>query len=112
MENKIKLLLDSMEYEDLLKLKDDLIVGSPIYKKLVFDKLQEIETSHRSVCASCGGKVNSKSDAYTLLFGERTIRKKASFCGMDCLQEFIGKLAIQNRSALEKEVSIKTIEEN
>jgi hypothetical protein len=44
-----------------------------------------------SECPMCGSKIN-KFGHYNLEFGSN-IRKKASFCGIDCLQQFINELS-------------------
>ena len=104
MKEKLSKMLDNLEYEDLLKLKVDSEMGSRFYQEAVTQKLDEVELQHRKVCASCGASMNAKHDAYTLLFGEQTIRKKASFCGMDCLQEFLTVLNVTKVNSLKKEV--------
>ena len=102
---KINHLLGHLEYKDLLDLKQDLDAGSYLLHHAVNKKLNDIELSHRKVCACCEKELEKEvDDVYTLLFGEQTIRKKASFCGLDCLQHFLYSLNQSKRLSLKKEV--------
>ena len=38
MEEKLKRLIDVMEYHELLKLQDDVAIGSPIVKNMIQEK--------------------------------------------------------------------------
>lgn len=93
MEDKLTKMLGNLEYSELQKVKRDLDSGSLLIKHLVEKKIAEVETSDRSLCASCGSIMSKEnSEIYTLLFGAQSVRKKASFCGTDCLHEFLGQL--------------------
>jgi len=93
-----------MEYQDLVKLKNEVNSGGYLLKNIVNKKVHEVETTHRKICASCGKEMNLEiDDPYTLLFGEKTIRKKASFCGMDCLHEFLGVIKFNKNKSLQQE---------
>jgi hypothetical protein len=110
MEEIINKMLGIMEYKDLIKLKKEVNSGGYLLQNLVNQKLNAVENEHRKVCASCGKELNlSIDDPYTLLFGEKTIRKKASFCGLDCLHEFLGILNMNKFKSLQKENLIKEV---
>ena len=53
-------------------------------------------------CPICGSTV--KEDCFVLIWGEPSIRKKAHFCGKDCLEYFIKN----NLRVKSKENAIKT----
>ena len=90
MEDKLLKLLGSLDFTELQKVKRDLDSGSLLFKHIVNQKIAEVEHSDRHVCASCGAMMSKeKHEVYTLLFGAQSIRKKASFCGTDCLQDFL-----------------------
>lgn len=89
MEEKIKKIIGALEYAELLQLQRDLDSGAFFMQQIVNQKVREIETISRKICATCGKDMHAEKDEmYTLLFGEKTIKKKASFCGIDCLENF------------------------
>ncbi len=61
------------------------------FKKHYFD-VEKNFYEHNSLkeCAVCGSKIKDFGH-YSVEFGEN-IRKKANFCGLDCLSEFIEEL--------------------
>ena len=85
---KIRKGIDNMDYNDLI-MEQELKKGAPILKTLIQQKIQEIETKHTGICANCGNKNNLN---YTLIFGSEDFKKKASFCGVDCLEYFLVQL--------------------
>jgi hypothetical protein len=90
---KVKDLVPGLEYEDLLKLKRDLEKGGLHIKKLVDETLKEKEKEHTKYCAVCMSEIDPRSpNTYTLLFGPHDFKKKASFCGLDCLEYFVSNL--------------------
>jgi hypothetical protein len=105
MEEKLQQLLNSLEYKDLLQLQRDLKSGALLTQHVVNKKLNEVETSHRSFCASCTKNMNvERDDVYTLVFGDKTIKKKASFCGLDCLHEFTKNIQADRVQQFKKEL--------
>lgn len=94
----MKKLLSGLEYEDLQKLRRDLDSGAYLMKHVLNSKINELETSHRKICASCNAALKEgQEDIYSLVFG-KNIKKKASFCGLDCLQEFVSNLQPQAKN--------------
>jgi hypothetical protein len=101
MEEKLLHMLGALEYSDLLKIQRDLSSGGLFVQNVVDRKLRELETTHRKLCATCGKEMHVETDdVYTLVFGERTIKKKASFCGIDCLENFTDVLKDHNLASL------------
>lgn len=86
---KMKDLIENMSYNDLLVLKRDLDKGGIITKKIVEMKIKRKEADLNSRCAVCTAPLNKSATFYTLEFGNDDIRKKSSFCGIDCLEYFI-----------------------
>lgn len=92
MEEKIQKILGGLEYSELLKLKKDVDSGAYLLKHLINQKINDVEISDRSMCASCNKLISrEKEEIYTLLFGSN-IKKKASFCGTDCLHSFLAEI--------------------
>jgi hypothetical protein len=105
MEERLQQLLNSLEYKDLLHLQRDLKSGALLTQHVVSKKLNEVETSHRSFCAGCTKNMNvEKDDVYTLVFGDRTVKKKASFCGLDCLHEFTKNIQEEKHNLFKREL--------
>lgn len=93
-EIKVRDMIAMLSYEQLKKLQRDLASGGGHLKILVDQKIEDIETSDRGVCAFCGTPLRSHDHPYTLLFGPKDFRKKASFCGLDCMDSFSKNLRI------------------
>jgi len=86
--NKLLKIINSMNEEDLLKIKRDLIAGN--VDRLVEKKLsekREINYSEKQ-CPICGGVITK--DSFMLEFG-KLFRKRAYFDGVDCLEYFVDK---------------------
>ena len=92
---RIRDVLEFIDYEELLKLKRDLESGGFHLLKLVNQKVKDIELSHKKVCSYCGNELDlNKANNYTLIFGPYDFRKKATFCGVDCMESFLANLKI------------------
>ncbi len=95
MEQKIGMneILDSLSYKDLLQLRFDIANDAEYLQKLVNTKIAKLEYTPRNVCAHCATNIESQSNSQmTLLFGPSDFRKKATFCGQDCLEMFLFNL--------------------
>ncbi len=94
---KFRDVVGEIMYEDLVKIRKDLETGGHHIKKLVDSQIQEIEKKEVKKCATCGAELNPYYvDDYTLTFGRRDFRKRAYFCGLDCLNYFLEKLKRQD----------------
>lgn len=101
-------LLGSLEYSELNRLKRDLDSGALLMQHIVNSKINEVETSNRAFCAGCSSTISKgKDEIYTLVFGETTIKKKASFCGMDCLNNFIDVLRQDKEESMRREMGFE-----
>jgi len=83
--NKLAKLMTTVQYEDLLKLRKDIMAGNML--RLVEERIAAFENPNR-VCPVCGSPVDPLT-AYTLYFGPKGLRQRASFDGMDCLRQFL-----------------------
>jgi len=94
MKKKLKEVVDNLEHEDLIKLQKDIEEeGGMHVKKLVSEKIQQLEDSEKAICAVCGKPINPYyTEHYKLIFGPRDFRKKASFCALDCMEYFLKNL--------------------
>ena len=85
--------LNSLEHYELVKLKQELEKGSLDIGKAIQGKIRELEKKHAGYCATCSNTLDPyNTNNYTIIFGPDDFRKKASFCGLDCLEYFLIKL--------------------
>lgn len=87
--NKLARILENLDEKDLALLKKDLEAGN--IEKLINKKIQEKkEANFNKVCPVCQAPIGAES--LTLIFGPTGLRKKASFCALDCLEYFLNKI--------------------
>ena len=82
---KLAKLFTDVPYDDLVKIREDLIAGS------LRDELEERIAAHENpnrVCPVCGTSVHPEK-ALTLYFGPTGLRQRASFDAEDCLRHFL-----------------------
>ncbi len=85
--------MDILDYDELMRFKNDLDSGAIALKKLLDERIKRKLKEHERICATCSNSLNFYSTSnYTLIFGPDDFKKKASFCGLDCLEYFIIKL--------------------
>jgi len=80
--------LNSDELEIFEKDMKEGIIQRYIDRKKEFFKLKD------KTCPVCGNMV--QDDCFVLIFGEASIRKKAHFCGVDCMDYFVHKYLAKN----------------
>jgi len=86
-------MLSSLEYEELVELQRDLFNGGSSTKQVVSNKLKEISSRESRMCGTCGNQVNLReANEFTLIFGTPDIKKRASFCALDCMDYFTSNL--------------------
>ena len=90
---RFKEFLNTLEHYELLKLKQELEKGTLDIAKLIQENIREHEKKHAKCCTTCSNTLDPyNTNNYTLIFGPDDFRKKASFCGLDCLEYFLIKL--------------------
>jgi hypothetical protein len=93
MQYRLRDMIESLDYGDLLKLKRDIDGGSYHLKKLLKEKIKEAEKQHAKVCSVCSNEIDPCNvNSFTLIFGPHDFKKKATFCALDCLEYFLSKL--------------------
>ena len=106
MSRRFEDVMDILDYNELMRFKSDLDSGAITLKKLLEDKIKRKLKEHEKICAICSSDINFyKSSNYTLVFGPDDFKKKASFCGIDCLEYFITKLKELKSNPKEDNVS-------
>ena len=98
--------VEVLDYNELMRFKGDLDSGAITLKKLLEDKIKKKLKEHEKICVTCSNGLNFyKPSNYTLVFGPDDFKKKASFCGLDCLEYFIIKLKDLKENPKEDNVS-------
>ncbi len=93
MPRRFEEVIDILDYGELMRFKNDLDTGAVTLKKALEEKIKNKLKEHEKVCATCSNTLNFyKTNNYTLVFGPDDFKKKASFCGLDCLEYFISKM--------------------
>ncbi len=91
---KIREGIANLNYNELKILEIDLKKGAPTVKTIIKNRIKQIESQDTGLCAGCG---NVENLSYTLIFGPDDFKKKASFCGLDCLEYFLEQLKEINK---------------
>ena len=106
MSRKFEEVFDVLDYDELMRFKNDFDNGAITLKRLLEEKIKKKLKEHEKVCATCSNQLNFyKTNNYTLIFGPDDFKKKASFCGLDCLEYFIIKLKEMKTKPKEDNVS-------
>ncbi|MBN2053138.1 hypothetical protein JW756_06555 [Candidatus Woesearchaeota archaeon] len=96
--NRLAKLIEGLDETDLKLIKKDLEIGN--IGRLINKRLEERkEAEFNKVCPVCQTPVGE--EPMTLIFGPKGLRKKASFCAMDCLEYFLNKLKQDKKSVRE-----------
>ena len=85
--------LGSLERYELIRLKNEIEKGNLDVEKEIQDYIKDHEKKHANYCTTCSNTLDLyNTNNYTIIFGPDDFRKKASFCGLDCLEYFLIKL--------------------
>ena len=106
MSRRFEEIMDILDYNELMRFKNDLDTGAITLKRLLEEKIKKNLKEHEKICATCSNNLDFyKTNNYTLVFGPDDFKKKASFCGLDCLEYFIIKLKDMKTKPKEDNVS-------
>ena len=87
---RLRDVIDKLDYYELLRIKKDLKEGGKHLVDFIDAEITKRNVHHHVYCAVCGTEIiPSSTDTSTLVFGPADFRKKATFCGKDCLNYFI-----------------------
>lgn len=97
--------IQELSAHELQQIKTDLDNDSKYLRHMIGAQLLLLETGNCKVCANCGSQIlEAQHTNLTLTFGPADFRKKATLCGMDCMEGFLArikrideKLLTQNR---------------
>jgi hypothetical protein len=90
---KVREAIENLGYEELVNIQKDLFNGGTRMRQIVASKLKEIEEAETRICATCGNNINiNRTENFTLIFGPIDLKKKATFCALDCMEYFLTSL--------------------
>lgn len=95
-------ILTALSYEQLAYLQEELKMPNNYFSYSVNQKMRELQTTQTKNCASCGSIFGEAHNPYTLVFGNNGLKKRASFCGLDCLHEFTQQYGTQLTPGVKK----------
>ncbi|MBI1936127.1 hypothetical protein HYS31_06825 [Candidatus Woesearchaeota archaeon] len=111
MARRFEEVISALEYSELMRFKADLDSGAAAIKKNLEESIKKRLKEHEKTCATCSSSLNFyKTSNYTLIFGPDDFRKKASFCGLDCMEYFISRLKASRAKSSEDNISNTRIE--
>jgi hypothetical protein len=94
---------DELSYEELVKIRKDLDSGGLHLRAFIDSKIKAIEKDEVKTCVVCGATLNPHYiDDYSLIFGRFDFKKRAWFCGLDCLNFFIKGMNEKEKDKLVK----------
>ena len=98
--NKVIRFLDELNDEELYEFEKDMKSG--VVQKFIEQKKEYFKVKDKS-CSSCGNNVSE--DCLVLIYGDpRTgFRRKAHFCGTDCMEYFVNSNIRKKNSGTNKE---------
>ena len=107
MPRRFEELLEGLDYNELMRFKTDIDGGALQVKRILEDSIKKKLKEHEKVCSTCSNMLNFyKANNYTIVFGPDDFKKKASFCGLDCLEYFVIKLK-DMKSRKESDINTK-----
>jgi len=91
--------LSSLEHYELVRLKQEIDKGNLDMENEILENIKERERKHSKFCTTCSNNLDLyNANNYTIVFGPDDFKKKASFCGLDCLEYFLIKLKQMKKS--------------
>ena len=93
MKKSINEVMEMLDLDELVKVKKDLDNGGEHLNRMLKTKIKEELKRHDKFCCVCDSRIDPYSVAnFTLIFGPDDMKKKASFCAIDCLEYFLKNL--------------------
>ena len=93
MKRRFEEVVEMIEFNELVNMKRDLDKGGLEIDKVISGRIKEELKKHDVCCTTCSAKIDPYSTSnFTLIFGPDDLKKKASFCALDCMEYFIKNL--------------------
>ncbi len=93
MKKSIDEVMEMLDLDEVIRVKKDLDNGGENLNRVLKKKIKEELKKHDKFCCVCDSRIDPYSVAnFTLIFGPEDMKKKASFCAIDCLEYFLKNL--------------------
>ncbi|MFH0870384.1 MAG: hypothetical protein V1866_05000 [archaeon] len=97
--NKLSKIINELDEDELELIRKDLEAGH--IERLINQRITEKkEQDFNKVCPVCQTPIDEES--LTLIFGPKGLKRKASFCALDCLQYFVNKIKTERAQGEER----------
>lgn len=93
MKRRFAEVVEMIDFNELVNMKKDIDKGGMEIERVITQKIKEELKKHNIYCTTCNTKINPYSTSnFTLIFGPEDLKKKATFCALDCMEYFIENL--------------------
>jgi hypothetical protein len=83
-------MIHELGYDELWDLKNELDLGSFNLKQIVENKIKTLEINKKK-CLTCKRSIDEVDEPLELTFGPKYLRRRAVFCGKDCMMDFFSR---------------------
>lgn len=93
MKKRLDDVIEMLDIGELVMMKKDIDSGGQKIGKLVEAKIRQQIKKHDRFCCVCNSRLDPYSVSnFTLMFGPEDMKKRASFCAIDCMEHFMANL--------------------
>ena len=93
MKRRFAEVVDMIDFNELVNMKRDIDKGGMEIEKIIAQKIKDELKKHNVYCSICNAKIDPYSTSnFTLIFGPDDLKKKATFCALDCMEYFLENL--------------------
>ncbi len=93
MKRRFREVIELIDFEELVRMKDDLNKGGDGIRILVDNKIKEEIKRQNEFCAVCASSIENESETrLSLVVGSKDNEKRVSFCAIDCMEYFLNGL--------------------
>lgn len=98
MKRRFTEVVDMIEFNELVNMKRDIDKGGLEVSRVITQKIKEELKKHDVCCTTCSAKIDPYNTSnFTLIFGPEDLKKRATFCALDCMEYFIENLKDMRR---------------
>ncbi|PIN85905.1 hypothetical protein COV19_07480 [Candidatus Woesearchaeota archaeon CG10_big_fil_rev_8_21_14_0_10_44_13] len=93
MKKRFTEVVEMIDFNELVNMKRDIDKGGMEINQVLTQKIKEELKKHNVYCSICNAKIDPYSTSnFTLIFGPEDLKKKATFCALDCMEYFLKNL--------------------
>ena len=93
MKRRFEEVVELIDFNELVNMKRDLDKGGLELDKVISSKIKEELKKHNVYCTTCNARIDPYNTSnFTLIFGPDDLKKKATFCALDCMEYFLENL--------------------